>query len=106
MKASEQIEIIKRDLSVFCDANIISHEAYQSLLRQIITLDISIQSELIAAEQKGMTDAFDTINTALDAKGEYYVEELTDDEKAELGSTAGEDGGDEAYNAWSVEFNK
>jgi hypothetical protein len=35
--------------------------------------------------------------------GEYY---LTDAEKEDLGSTAGEDGGNEAYNAWSVEFNK
>jgi hypothetical protein len=32
--------------------------------------------------------------------------ELTDKEKEDYGSTAGEDGGDEAYNAWSVEFNK
>jgi regulator of RNase E activity RraB len=81
MKSTEQIEIIKRDLSVFCDANIISHEAYQSLLRQIITLDISIQSELIAAEQKGMTDAYAAMSATVDSKGEYYVEELTDDEK-------------------------
>ena len=46
----------------------------------------------------------DKVNECLnELEGEYY---LTDEEKADLGSTAGEDGGDEGFNAWSIEFNK
>jgi hypothetical protein len=76
MKATQQIQGIKQTLMSFYAPALID-----SMIAKLNNLELAIQSELIAAEQKGMTDAYAAMSATVDAKGEYYVEELTDDEK-------------------------
>jgi hypothetical protein len=81
MKATEQIEAIKKTLIDAEKHGQLSIDMFTIIERQLITLQILVERDIVTAEQKGLTDAFDAINTALDAKGEYYAKELTDDEK-------------------------
>ena len=82
----------------------------KALLDKLVFLHVTLKKEVNSEmrDKDKIEATFDIqAETLLELKdelnGSYY---MTDQEKEDCGSTAGEDGGDEAYNAWSVEFNK
>ena len=62
MKATEQIEAIKKTLIDAETSGQLSIDMFTIIERQLITLQILVERDIVTAEQKGMTDAFSIIN--------------------------------------------
>jgi len=62
MKATEQIKAIKETLIDAEKRGKLSIDMFTIIERQLITLQIFVERDIITAEQKGMTDAFAIIN--------------------------------------------
>jgi hypothetical protein len=62
MKATEQIEAIKKTLIDAETSGQLSIDMFTIIGRQLITLQILVERDIVTAEQKGMTDAFAIIN--------------------------------------------
>jgi hypothetical protein len=79
MKSEEQFKEIYHTL--FLGGGNMPDDLKELLKSQIGNLQVTVQRELIEAEQKGMTDAYAAMSATVDAKCEYYSKQLTDDEK-------------------------